>query len=67
MADELFNALEEKRKSKGYMTAQELINDSLRKSLFAPEQPEGQKPKKKSKAGRPPKPEYDPLIKCFTK
>ena len=59
MADELFIALEKKRKTQGYMTTQELINDILRRNLFAAEEP-----KKKSKAGRPPKLD-EPLIAAF--
>jgi metal-responsive CopG/Arc/MetJ family transcriptional regulator len=61
MADELFAALENKRKTQGYMTTQELINDILRRSLLVVAEP-----KKKSKAGRPPK-EEDTIIKYFTK
>ena len=61
MADELFSVLEEKRKVKGYMTTQEFINDILRQNLFAVVVP-----KKKSRAGRPPKVD-DPLIAAFAR
>lgn len=61
MADELFIALEEKRKVNGYMTTQELINDILRRNLFAAEEP-----KKKSRAGRP-RMVDEPLIAAFAR
>ena len=61
MANELFAVLEEKRKANGYMTTQELVNDILRQNLFAVVEP-----KKKSKAGRPPKLD-EPLIAAFAR
>jgi len=59
MAEELFKALEDKRKEQGYMTVQEIINDIVRKSLFAPAA-------KKSKAGRPMKID-DPYLEYFSR
>ena len=59
MSDELYAALEQKRKRFGYMTVQETINDIVRKSLFEAR-------KGREKGGRPPKLD-DPLIAAFAR
>jgi len=59
MADELFSALESRRKAHGYMTIQETINDLVRKGLLAGES--------KAKAGRPKKFEFEDLFSRPTK
>ncbi|MDP3765731.1 MAG: hypothetical protein Q8R04_04395 [Nanoarchaeota archaeon] len=67
MADELFAALEKKRKTRGYMTTQELINDILRRNLFIVEKQNiVEEQKKKSKAGRPPKVD-EPFLEYFSR
>ena len=60
MSDELYGTLEKKRAELGYMTIQEIINDIVRRSLFAPQ------PAKKGKAGRPPKVE-EPFLEYFSR
>lgn len=59
MADELYDAIAKKRAELGYMTIQEVINDTVRNRFMQPV-------KKKSRAGRPPKVD-DPLIEAFSR
>jgi len=64
MSDMLYEELQQKSKTTGYLTLQELINDCIRKQILQQDKnqeerskktEEGDKKKKKSKAGRPTK------------